>query len=109
MKKTEFYRIYSDGKKRFFKSDYGYIHTVTTPDGRKIKLAIAKNDFNEWDITHVESGQLATVIPFRTKKDAIYQIKQNDYLSILARVTKNDRTEQCKKLLNIHKFKMQAQ
>jgi hypothetical protein len=109
MKKTRFYRICRGNKPgaRFFKSDDGYIYSVTTPGGRTIEFAIAKTPYNEWDITHVASGQLGCVCKYRTKKDAVQQLSDSNYLAAVDRLTQNKQANECAQLLNIHKFKME--
>lgn len=111
MKKTRFFRICRGDKPgaRFFKSDDGYIYNVVTPGGRTIEFAISKTPYNEWDITHVASGQLACVCKYRTKKDAVQQLSDSNYLAAVDRLTQNKQTNECTQLLNIHKFKLQTE
>ena len=110
MKKERFYRIcHGAGRgKRIFRADDGYIYTVVTPAG-SIDFAIAKTTYNAWDITHVASGLLACVNPYRTKKDAVQQLSDPDYLAAVQRIASGEQTKTCTQLLNIHKFKLQAE
>ena len=110
MKKQEFYRIYKNYRKNLisFKTDHGYIYYITTETGDKIALAIARTEYNEWDITHVDSGLLATIQTFKTKKDALQQTQDNSYITALARVSKNIQTKECTQLLNDYKKQIQT-
>ena len=110
MKKDRFYRIcHGAGQgKRIFRADDGYIYTVITPIG-SIDFAIAKTRYGAWDITHVASGLLACVQPFRTKRDAVQQLSEPDYIATIARLSGCEQTKACMQLLNIHKFKLQTE
>lgn len=110
MKKARFFRICHGAErgKNYFRADDGYIYTVITPAG-SIDFAIAKTPYNAWDITHVASGLLACVHPYRTKKDAVEQLSEIDYIATIVRLSGCEQTKTCMQLLNIHKFKLQAE
>lgn len=110
MKKYEFYRIFKNYRtnKITFKADHGYIYYITTVTGEKIALAIAKTEYKEWDVTHINSGLLASVKTYKTKKDAVQAIYNNNYIAALAHVSKSDQTKTCIQLLNDYKKQIQT-
>lgn len=105
MKKTRFYRICRGANRddRIFRADDGYIYRVKAPSGGTIEFAIAKCAYNEWDITHTPSGLAATVCPFRTKKDAVQQLNDPDYIAAVDHIASGARAQECAQLLTVYK------
>lgn len=102
--KTTFYRAFKTDGKIHFRPDTGYLFAVVSHTGT-IEFAIAKTALG-WDITHYNSGQLACVKTYRTKKEALQQLDDPEYIAVVSRLTDNEQTKTLIQLLNIHKFKI---
>lgn len=104
--KTTFYRAFKTKGKTHFVADTGYLYAVVSHVGT-IEFAIAKIAPGEWDITHYNSGLLACVKTYRTKKEALRQLDDPDYIATVSRLTNNEQTKTLTQLLSIHKFKLE--
>lgn len=102
--KTTFYRAFKTDGKTHFRPDTGYLFAVVSHVGT-IEFAIAKTAHGQWDITHYNSGQLACVKTYRTKKEALQQLDDPEYITVVSQLIENDQTKTLIQLLNIHKFK----
>lgn len=70
MKKGTFYRAKVRANDKFYEKCTGYLYTIS--DGYvTIELAIAKTQYDGWNITHTGTGYLASNQTFETRAAAI--------------------------------------
>lgn len=103
--KVTFFRAFQNGHGIFFKNDSGYLYCTSCG----IEFVIAKTPRNEWDITHYKSGLLACTHSYRTKKEALRQLEDNDYITAIKRLNDTAQTKKSMQLLCIHKFKYERE
>ncbi len=107
MKKEAFYRtLRGNGPgAREFLADNGYVYNLVTPGSPSIGFAIARTASGEWDITHISSGCRACVKTYKTKKEALQQFSETDYICAVVRLSNCNQTKELEKELNEYKQK----
>lgn len=100
MKKIDFYRFNHDHS---IKKDSGYL--VAVSHGEQVhNFIIAKSIYNNWNITHKESGQKVSITDFLTIKEAKHYLHNENFLAALERLLNKPTT---KKLIDIFSAKCQ--
>lgn len=90
MKKITFYRLIKTADGTGYEQDNGYLVRITR-DGFILDLAIAKNKYGRWNITHTATGLLVSrSYGYYTRQEAFDSITDDLVNAIISRLSTRD-------------------
>ncbi len=91
MKKITFYRLIRTDNGIGYQADTGYLVRITR-DGFILDLAIAKNKYGRWNITHTATGLLVSrsSYGYYTRQEAFDSITDDLVNAIISRLSTRD-------------------
>lgn len=90
MKKITFYRLVKSGNGTTFEQDNGYLVRITR-NGFILDLAIARNRYGRWDITHTATGLLCSVrVGYSTRQEAFDSLTEDLITAIISKLGNTD-------------------
>ena len=91
MKKIAFYRLVKSGNGTTFEQDTGYWVHISHCSGFILDLAIARNKYGRWDITHTATGLLCSVrCGYYTRQEAFDSITEELVTAIISKLGNTD-------------------